>query len=79
MPEEVLALARWLSWLEHCPAPRRVVGSIPGPGTYLGCRVDSQSGRMREAASLHFCLTSMFLSLPLPLFLKAVNVFWGED
>ena len=27
------ALAGWLSWLEHCPVNRRVVGSILGQGT----------------------------------------------
>ena len=27
------ALARWLSWLEHCPIHQKVADSIPGQGT----------------------------------------------
>ena len=34
----------WLSWLECCPMQQKVVGSIPGEGTYLGCGFDPQSG-----------------------------------
>ena len=29
-------LARWLSWLEHLPVPKKVAGSIPGGGSYGG-------------------------------------------
>ena len=35
--EDTSALARWLSWLEHRPTHQKVVGSIPGQGTSLGC------------------------------------------
>ena len=35
-----LALAGWLSWLEHHPTHQKVVGLIPSQGTYLGCRFD---------------------------------------
>ena len=28
---------------------QKVVGSIPGQGTYLGCRLDPRSGHIREA------------------------------
>ena len=31
----------WLDWSEHLPTDRRVVGLIPGLGTYLGCRFDT--------------------------------------
>ena len=29
--------AGWFSWLECHPVHRKVMGSIPGQGTYLGC------------------------------------------
>ena len=34
-----IALAGWLCWLEHRSIHPKVVGSIPGQGTYLGCGV----------------------------------------
>ena len=34
------ALAGWLYWLERRPVHQKVVGSIPGQGTYLGCKFD---------------------------------------
>ena len=36
----VLALARWLSWLEHGPIYKWVAGSIPSQGTRLGFGFD---------------------------------------
>ena len=36
------ALARWPVWLERHPVHRKVAGSIPGQGTYLGFRFDPQ-------------------------------------
>ena len=59
-----VALARWLSWLEHRPTHQKAVGSIPGQGTQLGFRFHPWSGRIPEATSQCFSLTSMFLSLP---------------
>ena len=38
------ALAGSFSWLEHRTAHQRVVGSIPGQDTYLGCRVSPRWG-----------------------------------
>lgn len=37
-PDTTWALPEWLSWLEYCPLHQKVVGSISGQGTYLGCR-----------------------------------------
>ena len=36
--ESQSCLARWLSWLEHCPVHQK--GSIPSQGTFLGCGFD---------------------------------------
>ena len=54
------ALAELLSWLENHPVHQKVVGSIPGQGTYLGCRLDPQSGCVPEETDWCF-----FLSLSL--------------
>ena len=42
--QKTLALARWVSWLQHCPIPQNVLGLIPGQGTYLGGGLGPQSG-----------------------------------
>ena len=55
-----LALVGWLCWLERCPVYQKSVGSVPGQGTYLGCRFNPWSQRVRETTSC-FSLTSMFL------------------
>ena len=55
------ALARWLSWLEHHSTLQKVVGSIPGQGTFPGCWFSPWSGRVEEATDPCFSLTSMFL------------------
>ena len=57
----------WLSWLERHPINQKVVGLIPGQGTYLGCSSVPWSGHKQEATDQSFSLTSMFLSLCLPL------------
>ena len=44
-----MALAVWLSWLQHCPVHQKVAGSIPSQDTYLGCGFDPQSGQAQEA------------------------------
>ena len=36
----------WLSWLECGPINRKVMSSIPGQGTYLGCGFDPPSKHM---------------------------------
>ena len=46
---------------------KKVVGSIPGQGTYLGCGFYPHSGHVWETTNLCFSLTSMFLSLSLSL------------
>ena len=42
--EKILALAGWLSWLEHHPVYQKTVDLIPGLGTYLGCGFDPHLG-----------------------------------
>ena len=37
----VIALAEWLSCLEHCPIHQKVAGSIPYQSICLGCGFDS--------------------------------------
>ena len=44
------ALARSLSWLDHCPMHQKVVGLIPGQDTYLGCPCHPRLGHIVEAA-----------------------------
>ena len=60
----LVALAGWLTWLEHHPEHQKVLGSIPSQGTYVGCVSDPWSGHVWEAISWFFSLTSKFLSLP---------------
>ena len=68
-----VALAGWLSWLEHHPVHQKVAGSIPGQGTYPGCGFDPLSGSLPEADPSS-SLTSMFLSLPhLPFSLSKIS------
>ena len=62
--------------MERHPAHRKVLGSISGQGTYLGCESDPQLGHVQEATGSMF-LTLMFLSLP-PLSLKSRNISSGE-
>ena len=71
----ILALAGWLSWLEHRPIDEKGVGSIPAQGTYPGCGGDPQSGHVQEATNRCF---SLFLSLS-PNSLKSVNTSLGEE
>ena len=63
------------------PMLRRVKGSIPGQGTYLGCGFYSPVGRQKGGNRLVF-LTSVFLSLSLTLPLsfssESMNISFGE-
>ena len=52
-----IALAGWLRRLEHCLIQQKVVGSIPGQGTCLGCGFDLGSGCVREATNRCFCFS----------------------
>ena len=38
--------AQWLSWLECHPMHQKIVGSISGQGTYLGCGFDPWLGHI---------------------------------
>ena len=76
-----LALASWLSWLDHRPRQQKIAGSIPGQSTYPDCRVPSPAGMRREGKQSIFLshidvALSVFLSL---LSLKSINVSSGED
>ena len=65
-----LALARWLSWLERRTMHQVVAGSIPGQGTYLGCRFNPWLGPRREVTDP--CLSSSLSKIN-------KNVSSGED
>ena len=69
-----VALARWLSWLEHHPRHQSVLSSVPGQGIYLGCRFDPQLGHIPEAT--HRCLSP---SSPTPFLSKVNKHLLGED
>ena len=65
----------WLSWLEHHPINQKVVGLIPGQGTYLGCTFVPQLGTWERQLSD----VSLPLSLlPLPLSLKSISMSSGK-
>ena len=76
---------QWLSWLKRHPIHQKVVGSIPGQGTFLGCGFDPQMGCVQVCNWLVF-LTLMFSLHPRPHpvfpFLSQINLkttFLGED
>ena len=73
----MLALAGWLSWLEHHPIHQKFEGLVPGQGTYLGRGFDTRSGCMWEATGQCFSLTLMVFvsSLSLPLSLKSIKTY----
>ena len=54
---------------------QKVMGSVPGQSTCLGCGFNLRSRSVREATSQCFSLTLTFLSLPLflPLSLKTMK------
>ena len=75
-----VALARWLSQLRHHPVHQKVVGSIPGQGTCLGCGFDPCWGKFRrQLIGGCFSLTSMFLSLSLKSIYIYLHPSSGED
>ena len=62
------ALARWLSWLEHCLMHQKVAGLIPGRSTYLGCGFHPRWGHIWEATNdiSHINVSlSLYFSTPL--------------
>ena len=60
--------------LECRPIQQKAVGFIPSQGAHLECGFDSRLGSLRDAANQCFSL-----SFSLPLSLKSVNMFSGED
>ena len=68
----------WLSRLEHRPINQKVMGSIPGQDTHLGCGFEPQSGCVREVTDQCFSLTLMLLSLSLSFSKINKHIFgWG--
>lgn len=57
-----LVLARWLSWLGRRPVHQKVVGFIPGLGTYLGFRFNPSQG-VYGKQQINVFLSHLFLSL----------------
>ena len=83
----VVALAGWLSWLEHCPILQKAACMILSQGTCLGLWVGSLVGEHMGSNQSMF-LTSVSLSLSsllpfLPPFLhhslKTISISSGED
>ena len=62
-----MVLAGVAQWIERWPVNQRVIGSIPGQGTCLGCEPGAQQGGEQEATTHCF---SPSLSPSLPLCLK---------
>ena len=70
----VMASAWWLSWLGHWIIHQKVVGSIPGQGKYLGCRINLWlKVHMEGNACFSFALMFLFLSK------INKNISFGED
>lgn len=68
-----LSLAKWLSRFEYCPIHQKVLGSVSGQGTYLGCWPDHlHSGHIHETTNQCFYLF-FYLNLCLPL-LPSLNL-----
>ena len=60
---DLLALAGWFRWLEHCSVHQKVVGLIPGQGTYLGFGFNPHPSTYgRQLIDHCFSFTSMCLS-----------------
>ena len=58
-----IALARWLSWLEHHPLHKKAEGLIPSQGTYLGCRFSPWLGVYgKQLINVSLSLKSMKIS-----------------
>ena len=61
-----VALARWLSWLEHHPTRQKAVGSIPGQGTQLvSGSIPGQGVYQRRPVGVSLSRQCFSLSLPL--------------
>ena len=76
-----LALAGWLSLLEHCSIYEMVAGLIPSQGTYLDCRFDpGQDACRRQPMDVSFsqwCFSLSFSVSPASSFSKVNNrILW---
>ena len=65
------ALAGVAQWIEHWPVNQRVMGSIPGQGTYLGYGLGPWLGvcerQLMDVSLTHWCFSPLSPSLPLSL------------
>ena len=62
-----MALARWLSWLKHCPVHRKVVGSVPGQAhTQVAGLIPAQGVYRRQLIDVSLSHLSLSLSLSHP-------------
>ena len=72
-----IALSVWLSWLEHHPIHQRVLGLIPGQGTYGVFRPSPVQAHTRGNPFMSMLLShtdvSLFLSLSVPPSLSLTN------
>ena len=65
-----MALAGWLSWLEHHPIHQKAAGLIPQQGSYLGCRSHQGGVGVDGCSSLTWVFLSLSLSRSLSLSLS---------
>ena len=63
----------WLSWLEHHPENPKVIGSIPGHSTYLGCRFHPPGWSVYRKQPTDISRINVSLSLSPFLSLKAMG------
>ena len=71
---EIVPWPVWLHWLEDHLIHQNVGGSIPGQGTYLGCRFYPWSGVCMEGNQPILLSLSPFLSLSPSTFLVKTRV-----
>lgn len=74
-----IALAGWLSRLQHCPVHEKFAGLIPDQGTFLHCGVNPQSGEgvdERQLIHISLSLSFHFLSPSLPVKSNKIVMWW---
>ena len=69
----MFALAAVAQWIEHQPANQKVMGSVPGQGTCLGCRPVPSWGHVEGNLLMFFLPIDVSLPLLLPLFPHSEN------
>nr|KAF6358476.1 hypothetical protein mPipKuh1_010303 [Pipistrellus kuhlii] len=78
LEKEKIAQLAWLSgWTWTYES--KVHGFIPGHGTCLGNRLDSQCAVCRRQPLNGSLSSLMFLSLPLPSFLKSMEIYFSKN